>query len=239
MSSEALSLLWRQAEPRGPDRMVMAVLCDLAGYDGLVSVSQRAIASMAAMPKASVAEAINRLIRADHIKMIDAGGGYKSPSVYRLMMRDYAATKGGDFPESIASTKEPRRRLGPNPDEAVLALGPIAPSVETTLADSMIAEAEPVTPVPGPKPPAPAFDITAGHPQNLVGAILTALHVEPAPGDLFWFRQEHKTDAADLARLAGGEQNLIHRLRHAPAAKVPKAFRRLTALAGLVKEGRG
>lgn len=240
MGSDALARLWRQSAPRGPDRMVMAVLADHASHANTVAMSQRAIARLAAMPKASVAEAVNRLIRDGHIKILDAGGGHKHPSEYRLMLDGKTTAKEDDTTDAARPTKAHAEWYAEKAFGGLPKVKPAAPLVKPTMAEAMIATAQPVAPEPPerPKPPTPVFEVTDGHPRSLVGAALTALGITPAPGDLFWWRQEHKADAADLARLAGGEDALIEALRRIPTSKVPRDFRRLTALADLVKEGR-
>lgn len=240
MSSDALSKLWKQAEPRGAERLVLAVLADHCDFAGTVSMSQRMIGQMAAMPKATVAEAINRLARAGHIAIIEAGGGYKHPSAYRLILDRDRATKDESATGQGQATKAHKEWYAGKVEGPASLPQKAEPLVET-LADAMTAEAEPVAPdhSPAPAPVDWPYEIADGHPRNLVGAILTALQIQPDPEDFFWWRHEHKADAEDLARIAGGRDALIDLLQRVPAPKVPNGFRRLTALAGLVKEGRG
>lgn len=258
MSSDALSTVWRMPEPRGTERLVLAVLADHAGHDMTVSMPQRAIASASALSKGGVAEAISRLVRAGHIAVIDGGGGYRNPSAYRLLVKADAPTKGAHYSPSAgvsaptegaspAPTKAPGDDLPPDPMPEALPeatardRAAAARPEHATLADRMQAASTPVAPPSYPSPrPATAFaqTVTDGHPVSIVGAILTAVGVPPDPDDFWWWRREHKEDAAALVKLAGGGDALLDTLR-ARAARAPKAFRRLTALAEIVTEGRG
>lgn len=187
MSSSALNLVWGMSEPKGTDRMILIALADHAGHDGVVSVPVRRLAECAGISKTTAAEAMSRLQRDGHIAVIDHGASPTKSPTYRIIF-------GQGEPDTSAPTADtapvrivPAAPHKPKPDPA--------PTVQATSAP---------TPTPRPKE---SLSVAKGHPETLVGEILTAARIPPPQSEPFrWFARRHYDAAEKILDLFNGDK---------------------------------